>query len=48
MSQDLRVEEVPVPEIGADELLIKVQAASICGTDLRIFTVITACMHRAQ
>jgi len=35
--QDLRVEEVPVPEIGADELLIKVQAASICGTDLRIF-----------
>lgn len=35
--QDLRVEEVPIPQIGPDELLIKVLAASICGTDLRIF-----------
>jgi L-iditol 2-dehydrogenase len=34
---DLRVEEVPVPEIGAGELLIKVLSASICGTDLRIY-----------
>jgi L-iditol 2-dehydrogenase len=34
---DLRVEEVPVPEIGTGELLIKVLSASICGTDLRIF-----------
>ena len=34
---DLRVEEVPIPKIGPDELLIKVQAASICGTDLRIY-----------
>lgn len=30
------VEEVPVPEIGEDELLVEVKAASICGTDLRI------------
>ena len=30
------VEDVPVPEIGDDELLIEVKAASICGTDLRI------------
>jgi L-iditol 2-dehydrogenase len=34
---DLRVEEVPIPEIAADELLVKVLSASICGTDLRIF-----------
>jgi L-iditol 2-dehydrogenase len=34
---DLRVEEVPVPKIGAGELLIKVLSASICGTDLRIY-----------
>jgi L-iditol 2-dehydrogenase len=34
--EDLRVEEVPVPQIGPGELLLKVQDASICGTDLRI------------
>lgn len=33
---DLRIEEVPVPEIGPGELLIKVLSASICGTDIRI------------
>lgn len=33
---DLRVERVPVPEIGENELLIKVLNANICGTDLRI------------
>src|SRR5512140_912118 len=33
---DLRVEDVPVPEIGPGELLVKVLSASICGTDLRI------------
>ena len=33
---DIRVEEVPVPEIGPDEILLKVQNAHICGTDLRI------------
>jgi len=36
-ANDLRVEEVLVPVIGAGELLIKVSSASICGTDLRIF-----------
>lgn len=36
-ANDLRVEEVPVPAIGAGELLVKVTSASICGTDLRIF-----------
>lgn len=34
---DLRLEEVPVPEIGPDEVLVKVLNASICGTDLRIY-----------
>ncbi len=33
---DLRVEEVPRPQIGADEILLKVLGATICGTDLRI------------
>jgi L-iditol 2-dehydrogenase len=30
-----QVKEVPVPEIGEDELLVRVTSASICGTDLR-------------
>jgi L-iditol 2-dehydrogenase len=34
---DLRVEDVLVPRIGAGEILVKVLSASICGTDLRIF-----------
>jgi L-iditol 2-dehydrogenase len=34
---DLRVEEVAVPKVGAGEILVKVLSASICGTDLRIF-----------
>ena len=33
---DLRVEMIPVPDIDADEILIKVLNANICGTDLRI------------
>lgn len=33
---DLRVEEVPRPVIGDEEVLLKVLNASICGTDLRI------------
>lgn len=35
--KDLRVEEVQMPIAGERELVIKVQSASICGTDLRIF-----------
>ncbi len=35
--QDLRVEKIPVPQVGPDELLLQVKSASICGTDLRIF-----------
>jgi L-iditol 2-dehydrogenase len=33
---DIRVDEIPVPEISRDEILIKVLNANICGTDLRI------------
>ena len=33
---DIRVEEIPIPEIGPDEILLKVLNANICGTDLRI------------
>jgi L-iditol 2-dehydrogenase len=33
---DLRLEQRDMPAIGADEVLLKVQAAGICGTDLRI------------
>ncbi len=32
---DVRVETVPVPEIGPGELLIKVHTCGICGTDLK-------------
>jgi len=35
--EDLRMEDVPVPEIGAGEVLLKVKAAAICGTDIRMF-----------
>lgn len=32
---DMRVESVPVPRIGAGELLIKIATCGICGTDLK-------------
>ena len=32
---DVRVETVPVPEIGAGEILIKVACCGVCGTDLK-------------
>lgn len=32
------VRQVPVPEIGARDVLIRVRAASICGTDLHIYS----------
>jgi len=33
-NRDVRVKEVPKPEIGADEILLKVMASGICGTDV--------------
>lgn len=35
---DIRIEEVPEPSLGPGEALLKVGAAGICGTDIRIFT----------
>lgn len=36
-AQDLRIEEVAVPEIGSGEVLLRSRAAAICGTDMRIY-----------
>ncbi len=33
-NNDVRIEEMPVPEIGPGELLLKIEASSICGSDV--------------
>ena len=35
--EDLKVQEVPVPSLGPDEVLIRVKAALTCGTDLKVY-----------
>ncbi|SRR5581483_10271490 len=35
---DLRVEQYPIPQIGPDEALLRVESSTICGTDLRILS----------
>jgi len=35
--KDLRVEDIGIPEIKAGEVLVKIKAATTCGTDLKIF-----------
>lgn len=35
--KDLRLETVPVPEIKADEMLVKVRSATTCGTDVKTY-----------
>ncbi|HUZ16955.1 MAG TPA: alcohol dehydrogenase catalytic domain-containing protein, partial [Spirochaetia bacterium] len=35
--EDLRVDQVDVPHIGAGEMLVRVKAAFICGTDTRMY-----------
>jgi len=35
--EDLRVQEVPTPEAGPEEVLLRVQAAAVCGTDMRMY-----------
>lgn len=35
--RDLRVEDIDVPNVDAGEVLVKVRAATTCGTDLKIF-----------
>jgi L-iditol 2-dehydrogenase len=36
-SEDLRLEEVPVPHAGDGELILRVGAALTCGTDLKVY-----------
>jgi L-iditol 2-dehydrogenase len=36
-SEDLRMEQIPVPRIGPGELLLRVGAALTCGTDLKVY-----------
>lgn len=35
--QSIKIAEVPVPTIGADEVLLRVKSAFVCGTDVRFF-----------
>lgn len=35
--EDLRIEELDIPTPGADEVLLRVRACGICGTDMHIF-----------
>lgn len=35
--EDVRLESVPVPEVGNDEILVRVRAALTCGTDVKVF-----------
>lgn len=35
--EDLRVEQVPLPQAGDGELVVRVDAALTCGTDLKVF-----------
>src|SRR5512136_132947 len=33
-NKDVRVEEVPIPKIGDDELLVRIEASGVCGSDV--------------
>ena len=33
-NRDLRLEEMPRPEIGPGELLVRIEASGICGSDV--------------
>ncbi len=35
--KDLKIEDIEVPEVGLGEVLVRVKAATTCGTDLKIF-----------
>ena len=36
-SEDLRMEQIPVPHIGPGDILVRVDAALTCGTDLKVY-----------
>ena len=33
-NNDVRVEDIPIPDIGTDEILLRVMASGICGSDV--------------
>jgi L-iditol 2-dehydrogenase len=33
-NNDIRIEEMPVPEVGPEEILIRIEASGICGSDI--------------
>lgn len=35
--EDVRIESVPMPQVGPGEVLVRVEAALTCGTDLKVF-----------
>ena len=35
--EDVRLEDIPVPEIGPGDVLVKIGAATTCGTDAKVF-----------
>jgi threonine dehydrogenase-like Zn-dependent dehydrogenase len=35
--RDIRVEDVPMPELAEDELLVRIKACGICGSDLHMY-----------
>jgi L-iditol 2-dehydrogenase len=35
--RDVRIEQVPVPQIGPGEVLVRIKAALTCGTDLKVY-----------
>ena len=36
-NRDVRMEEMPVPQIGPSELLMRVHASGICGSDVHMY-----------
>ena len=41
------MEEVPMPEVGVNDVLIKVKKAAICGTDLHMYKWYQNCKQQA-
>ena len=35
--EDLKIERVPIPRVEKGEVLVKVQVALTCGTDLKVY-----------
>src|SRR6201981_862967 len=35
--EDIRLEDVPLPALGAGEILVRVRTALTCGTDVKVF-----------